>query len=369
MTVTARLFHVFFAATLCLGLSQPTAAIAESKPFRIGSILILTGEGASWGTAARNGMDLAIEDLNANGGILGRKVEAVHQDDQGDPKNSISAFRHLTDVEGIRFIIGPTWSHSGLALIDRAHQKKVVIISPSLGKAKFNESSNFLFNTYPHDFLLAEGLAEHVYAQGHRKVAVIGAQDVWVEEQTTHFKQRFESLGGNVALVLEPLPGTVDLRTEALKISKAPNIDALVSTTNGVIIGSLVTKALKDLKFKIPTYSVTLDQAAIDASQGGLDGAEFVSSLTPTKEFAERYEKAFKTSIDIGGDSAYDAVMLLAAGIKQANSFDTEAVATALLKIKSFDGVSGKLTADGKGGFEKPFVLKTIVKGKAVTQE
>ena len=343
---------------MCGGLASPLGA--DDGSLKIGSISILTGEGASWGTAARHGALMAVDALNAAGGVLGKKVTLVSQDDQGDPKKTLAAFRELTDVAGVKFIIGPTWSRSGLPLIDIATRKQVILISPSLGMAKFNESSEFLFNTWPHDYITSEKLAEYVYGKGHRNVALVGAEEPWVKEQTATFQHRFKELGGRVGFLTEPLPGTADLRTEALKISKTPGLDALVSTTDGVLIGSLVAKALKELSFRLPMYSVTLDEAAIEAAQGGFAGMEYVTFLTPQESFRKAYEQRFAATIDIGADSAYDAVMMLAQAIAKANSTDSLLVAKALAGIDRYQGVSGQLISDGKRGFSKDFLIKRV---------
>lgn len=343
-----------------------SGAHAEEDVLKIGSISILSGEGASWGNAAKNGTNMAAEVLNAKGGVLGKKVVVEYQDDQGDPKKTLTAFRALTDLSGAKFIVGPTFSRSGLPLIEPATRKKVILISPSLGMAKFNESSEFLFNTWPHDYINSEKLADYVFGKGHRSVALVGAEEPWVKEQTSSFQKRFVDLGGKIALLTEPLPGTADLRTEALKISKTKGIDAIVSTTDGAIVGSLVAKALKEMSFKIPIYSVTVDEAAIDASVGGFEGMEFLTFLTPKAEFKVAYENKFKTTIDIGADSAYDAVMMLAQAIEEANSTDPTLVAQQLSRIDKYQGVSGLLVSDNKGGFTKDFAVKKIVNGKQI---
>jgi branched-chain amino acid transport system substrate-binding protein len=339
---------------------------ADENTLKIGSISILTGEGSSFGVAAKNGLSMAVEDLNSKGGVLGKQISVDYQDDQGDPKNTISAFRQLTEISDIKFIIGPSFSRCAIPLIKLAENKKVIMISPSAGMAEFNESSKFLFNTWPHDYITSQKLADYVFSKGHRKVALVGAEEPWVKEQSKYFKGTFEKLGGQIAYLVEPLPGTTDLNTIALKISKTPGVDAFVSTTDGVIIGSLVAKALKQISFNIPKYSVTIDQAAIDASVGGFEGLEFPSSLTPSADFKARYESKFKVNIEIGADSAYDAMMMVARAISESNSLDTTRVAQELAKIKSYQGASGTLVSDGKRGFTKGFVMKKVMNGKQV---
>lgn len=357
---------VVFLLALVLAFFSSSFAVAEEQkePIQIGSILYLTGEGSAWGNASKNGIEMAISDINKKGGVLGRKLVASHQDDQGEPNHAISAFRHLTDIENVKFIVGTTWSNSGFAVGPLADRKKVIMISPSLGRAEFNESSKFLFNVWPHDSALASKLADLVYQRGYRNIALVGAEEVWVKVQTPVFKARFEELGGNVAFLTEPLPAGVDARNLAIKIKNTKGIDAFVSTTNGVIVGSLVAKALKEIQVDLPKFSITLDQSAIDAAQGGFEGLEFLTSLTPTPEFQSRYELEFGTPIDIGADSAYDAVMLIAKAIEETKSTDTEVIAGYLAKVKTYEGVSGTLISDGKRGFNKESRLLKVENGK-----
>jgi len=361
-----RRIELFILIPFLLLFIFPLASAADetSENIRIGSILILSGQGAAWGNAAKNGIEMAVDDLNKAGGILGRKVTVIHQDDQGDPKKGIAAFRQLTEFEKVKFIIGPNWSNVGLSLVDMANRGKIVMVSPSLGLAKFNESGEMLFNTWPHDYILSRLLADFVYKKGHRNIALVGAEDVWVKEQTTAFKTRFQELGGRIAFITEPLPSTTDLRTEALKIKNTPDVDAFVSTTDGVVLGSMIAKILKELKVSLPLYSITIDQQAIDVAEGGFEGLEFLTFLTPTSEFKKQYEERFKTSIDIGADSAYDAVMMIAQSMQESKTTDPEAVAKQLSKITNYRGVSGNLISDGKRAFTKEYAVKKIINGK-----
>jgi branched-chain amino acid transport system substrate-binding protein len=94
---------------------------------------------------------------------------------------------------------------------------------------------------------------------------------------------------------------------------------------------------------------------------------EYLSFLTPTAQFRTDYESRFGIPIDIGADSAYDAVMMLAQSIREAASFDPAVVAKELARIKSYEGVSGALKSDGKRGFLKPsYKIQRVVAGKSV---
>lgn len=352
---------------LAYSLQKPESIPTAEQPIKIGSILILTGQGASWGTASKNGIDMAIEDINAEGGINGRNIEVIHEDDQGDPKNAVSAFQKLTTADGVNMIVGTTWSHTGLPLIDLAKSQETLIISASLGLKDFNEASDFLFNTWPHDSLLSSELADYAYEKGHRNVAIIGAQEVWVKGQTNAFKQRFEELGGSIVVLLEPNPEDKNVNAEALKIkANESKIDAIISTTDGIQVGAQVAKKVRALGVTLPIYSITIDADTIAASEGSYEGMEFLTSLTPTPAFQEEYESKYGIVIDIGVASAYDAVMLLAKAMRATNSTDTTIVQEYLNKTEVYDGVSGTLVFDGKGGFTKDFLVKKVVGGVAI---
>ncbi len=315
---------------------------ASSEPIRLGAILILSGEGASWGIAEKHGIEMAVDKINSEGGINGRQVVVDFQDDQSDPKAAVNAFRNLVDAKGIDIIIGTTWSHVGLPLVELADENKVLMISPSLGVKEFNEGSEFLFNTWPHDFILSRNLADYIYQKGRRKVVVIGAEQVWVKDQTRNFIERFGELGGSIELIVEPDPLNKNAQPEALRIKTAietSGADAVVSTTDGILVGVLVAKRMRELGVTLPMYSITIDANVIEVAQGAYEGMEFLTFLTPSENFKAAYEERTGIPVDIGADSAYDAVMLVAKAVRATNSTDTNVLAGYLNEVKEYNGV------------------------------
>ena len=103
----------------------------EEKVVKIGAILPLTGDGAKYGKSAKNGIDLAIEDINKKGGILGRQVKVIYEDSQADASKAVSAFRKIVNVEHIKFILGPLSSTEVLAVAPIANKEKVIILAPA----------------------------------------------------------------------------------------------------------------------------------------------------------------------------------------------------------------------------------------------
>ena len=335
----------------------------STESIKIGSILILSGQGASWGEATKNGVDLAIKDINSNGGVNGQKLEAIHEDDSSDPKKAVSAFNKLVDQNKVKFIIGPNWSNTGLAVKSLAENRQVVMISPSLGVKEFNEGGKYTFNTWPHDFILSQHLAEYVYRNGYKKVALIGAKDVWVEDQTKAFESKFKELGGEVKLVYEPNLDTRDLRTEISKIKNNKDVQAIVMTTDGYDLTVLAARQIKELGIKLPLFNITVDNKIVADCGANCEGMIFPTFLTPTEAFATRYKSTYNREVEIGADSGYDAVMLLVQAIKATRSTDPVQIQSYLNNIANYTGVSGKLQADGEGGFVKDYLVKKVHNG------
>lgn len=332
---------------------------------RIGSILILSGDGASWGEASKNGTDLAVADVNAGGGIEGKRLVVTHEDNGSYAKQSVSAFNKLTD-SGINYIIGPNWSTFGLPLVNLAKTKKTVIISPSLGLKDFNEANEYLFNTWPHDETLSRLLADAVFKAGHRRVAIFGVQDVWNKAQTQFFIERFKELGGDVAFLNEPTPTDKDARGAIAKMKTVGSVDAIIMTNSGFSGFATTVRQLKELGVTLPLYSLTIDQQNLSDCGAACEGLNYLTFLTPSKAFEIRYKAIYNREVEIGADSAYDAVMMLAQAMRATHSTDTTVVAKYLAGIKEYEGVSGHLISDGKRAFTKPYKVMQVVHGVPV---
>ena len=81
------------------------------ETIRVGSILSLTGAASAWGEAAQNGINIAVEDINKGGGVIGKQIEVIYEDDQSNPTQTVTSFNKLRDIDGINFFIGASWTN------------------------------------------------------------------------------------------------------------------------------------------------------------------------------------------------------------------------------------------------------------------
>ncbi len=361
-----RITHVAI-ALLCVALTACSTVTEQpgntTGTIKVGVLAILTGPGATWGQSEANGAQLAVDEINAQGGVNGKRLALAVEDSKDDPKTVVSAYRKLRDIDGVQFMLGTTWSTEGLPLVPLAKGDDVVIVSPSLGVADFNEGADNLFNLWPHDALLSRAAADLVYAQGYRKVAVLSTQDAWVADQTDAFVARFRQLGGS-AIVETADAGDKSQAAIAGKV-KAADVDAIMFTNT--ITGDIAARRLREIGVEKPMFAITMGADTIAASDHAMDGLVFLSSLTPSGEFSAKYAARFPGQVlDVGADTAYDAIRLLAQAMRETGGEDPRAVAAYLNGLKAYEGASGNLTFDGRRGVTKEFVRFVVQDGRAV---
>lgn len=114
---------------------SPSGQTTSAKEIPIGAILILSGPGATWGTSSVNGAQMAIDEINSQGGVNGKQLKLIAEDTAGEPKKAIDAYHKLRNIDGTHIILGTTWTREGLPVAPLAAKDDVVMISPSLGVA------------------------------------------------------------------------------------------------------------------------------------------------------------------------------------------------------------------------------------------
>ena len=341
-----------FSLGLALFLISGSSILADQLPFKIGVFLCQSGACADWGDNALKGIELAVEEINASGGILDRKLIIELQDtkEADNASSTVSAFQSLSLDKEIKYFIGPTWSTGCRPLIPIiSKMPDVIVTSPSVGIADFNEGAENIFNLWPHDDQASRALARLAIQKGWTKAAILSAQNAWDLSQADVFEDEFKKLKGVVVSRVEPLSESPDFRSEVAKI-KADSPDVVFMTNYGVI-----PKAAKDFRkvgYKGVFLSVVMDESIVKESANSLEGAVFTRYESASKDFQEAFKGKYGRAPGQSADTAYDAVYLYAKGIPQARTFDAQKVSK-ILPTLSFDGASGRISFDGKRGVRK----------------
>jgi branched-chain amino acid transport system substrate-binding protein len=331
---------------------QPT------EPLKIGAILSMTGDAASYGDMMKKGMDLAIEEINTGGGVNGVQMQLVYEDSQFDPKQAVNAFMKLTNVDGVKVITGITGSKNALAVVPNALRQKVVIIDALSSSPKLTEfGGEYYFRVMPSDFLAGHFIADKSYQKGQRKAGVFYANDDWGRGILNSAQSKFHSLGGQVAASESIEPGVKDFRSIIRKILIAdPDIIWLFAYAPEA--GQIV-KQLREQKSSIPVIGSD-NLSAGEFTNVGPENVEGVKFVLPVEgegkaydEFRERFKNKYGESPSINSIKSYDTVKLAAEAIKKAG-YDAGKISRYLKEEQDFTGASGRITFDEHGDINNP---------------
>jgi branched-chain amino acid transport system substrate-binding protein len=347
-----------------LGYSEKEPVV-EGGVIKIGGLLCLTGHCAEFGENSLKGIELAIKEVNSEGGVLGKKIEFVIEDSNEDNlKETISAYQSLKN-KGIKYIIGPNWTPAGNTLAPIVSKDDVIITSPSLGVADFNEYADNMFNTWTHDEIATRFLAKFAIDKGYKKAGIFSSTQPWEQLQGRAFEDEFQKLGGETFKV-EPLETVTDLKTDALKILDFDPDVLIFTNTNNM---GTASKELTKLGYEKFRLGVLLDETRIKAAEGTLEGA--VYSLFPEAEdwFLDLFEKEYNQKPGVSADTAYDTLKIYVEAMKIAGTDEIEKVKETLLNMKEYQGASGYLQFDGKGGVIREPALWIVENGIGVPYE
>ncbi len=328
----------------------------------IGFIGILSGVGANEGITTKQGVDLAVKEINNAEGINGKKIKINYQDTPNDDKKTaVSSFYQLNN-NGVEIIIGTTWSGSALAVAPIACNNNVLMIAPAIGIKEFEQECDYIFNIWMADEDVSRLLGKKIYNNGHRKLAIIGSQQAWEIVQARSVKESFIESGGEVVVYELPSAEQKDFKTEILKVKEAKP-DAIFIQ---YIYQDIISKQLKQADVNIPIYAELVDTTRIENANGALEGTIATSQVSPTTDFIEKFKKEYNQVPDFGADNGYDIVKLIAKAIEETDSTNPEILKEYLKTVEYYDGASGYLTFTEDGGVTKEISFIKIDNGNIV---
>jgi branched-chain amino acid transport system substrate-binding protein len=193
----------------------------------VGAILPLTGNFAVYGENIKFGIDLAVEDINNQSGILGKNLVVRYEDDQGDPKTTVTAFQKLVTVDKVPVIIGGAISSTVKPTASIADKYQIVLFSPSASSPALTGISKYFFRNFPSDVVDGKIMAE--FASDKLKlqnISILYANDEWGVGISGVFEKTFKDKGGTIVAKEAFEPGATDFRTQLTKI-KGSNPQAI----------------------------------------------------------------------------------------------------------------------------------------------
>jgi branched-chain amino acid transport system substrate-binding protein len=339
-----------------LNLMLVAAAAHAEDTVKIGVIQPLTGSVAYNGTTDVNGIKLALSEINAKGGVLGKKVELVIEDGQCKPANSVNAAEKLAQRDKVVGLIGAFCSSATAAIMPVAQNNKIPLITGVSSAPGLTEKGNpWFFRATETDALLAKSFAKILANQLElKKVAYIGVNDDFGRGSVDEFEKQMTALGTTTAMKEYFEHGTSDFYTllTKLKASGADGVFVSAETQDG----STFVKQKAELGLSVKVFGVgswaTADfmQLAGSAANGIYAAVPYASTMkTPKNEaFVKAYEAQYKAAPGKYSAAGYNSLNILVDAIARAQSTDADKIRAALLNT-DYEGPNGHFRFDAKG--------------------
>jgi len=346
---------VLVSALLAGSLGLSTAALAQ-ETVRIGLIQPLTGSVAYNGNSAVEGAKLALEEINAKGGLLGKPVELVIEDGQCKPANTVNAMEKLVQKDKVVSVIGAFCSSATAAIMPVAAKYKIPLVTGVSSKADLTEQGNaYFFRAAETDKLMAETFARILANDLKLKtVAYVGVNDDWGRGGVEEFEQNLSALGVKTVLKEYFDHGTTDFFTIAAKLraAKADGIFVAAETQDG----SIFMKQIREMGVATSVFGVgswaTADFINLTgpAAEGIYAAVPYVATedTARSRNFVEKYAAAYGAKPGKYGAAGYNATNIMAEAIARAGSTDAEAIREALKQTK-YEAPNGVYQFTDKG--------------------
>lgn len=351
-----------------------TTRSASSEVLRIGCITALTGDGAAYGIAEQRGLALAAEQINQDGGIDGKRIRVMCEDDQLNPKAGLDAMRKLIDADKVPVIIGGSGSSVTLALAPGAERAKVVLFSPSSTADAIRDAGDYVFRNVPSNKM--QGNSAAAFARTRLQAgsaAILEMNNEYGLSLGSAFKSAFEAAGGKIVSAESYNAGMSDFRAQLLRIRDfAPDV---VFFPGYYEDSGLILKQARELGIKSTfiggdaSYSPMLIKIAGAAAEGSYYTMMTMAVGAADQKisaFMNAYKAKYGSEPNVASAYAYDALLTIAQAIRQ-GGYSGEGIRSALYRIK-FDGVTGTTRFDQFGEVDKPYGIYEVKNGAFVLQ-
>ena len=294
------------------------------EPYRIGVMESVTGPGETYGNVAVQAKQMAVDEINAAGGINGRMIELIVEDEKCNAQDAITAYRKLTDVDGVKIILGTSCSGAMLGAAPLAEGEGVVMFSGLATNPDIANAGDYIFRTAMSDAQVGIDTGNVLWAEGVRTLATITEATDYAEGVRRTSVEQFEKRGGQLVGEERYASDVTDFRSQITKLLNA-NPDGLHVAAQSEFSGGTIVKQARELGYEGPIYSdiVPIGTTALEIAGDAATGMKAITAdLDPANSKAQQVITNFREKYDyvtlpwyLG--SAYDDVYITAECLKQ----------------------------------------------------
>jgi len=357
---------------LYVGGNTSGAFIASSSndTIKIGALTALSGDYAAYGLNEKNSIELALFEINANGGILKKKVEVIYEDSKCNGAEATIATQKLVEVDEVKIILGGSCSSETLAAAPITEKNKVILFSSFSSSPKVTTAGDFVFRNSPSDADSGKGSAQMIYDSGAKTVAILAESTDFAEGVKAVLKESLSQLGVKVVADEIYSSDSKDYRSQLTKI-KSAHPDAIFFDAQTGISGGLAVKQAKELGIDANYFGHFVFSSPDAFANGGeaLNGMFFVDAPGLSESnpksilFMQKYlEKYPKPASDYQAGARYDSVFIIKNAIESCKMVNTECIRDYLYNLPQYSGTIGTYHFDSNGDeIGVGFAVKQIV--------
>ena len=350
----------------------------DRSTIKIGFFGDLSGPTFNFGDSAKNGVLMAADEINQEGGINGRKIDVVIDDDRGSPEEAARLAGKLIEEDKVVAIIAGGTSGNSRAAAPKAQSARIPLISPSSTDPAVTQVGNYIFRVCFVDAFQGEVMAKFAFnTLKARKAAILFDFNLsYGRGLTEYFELSFAKLGGRIVARQSYTQGDPDFKGQLSTIALAePDVVYIPGYYGDVAI---IAKQARQIGLKQPLLggdgwdAPELWQLGGDALNGSFISTHYsVDDPSPAiQKFVREYRQRYGNLLpDAHAALAYDATRVLAAAISRANSTDGEKLRATLADTKNFDGVTGVISMDANRNAIKPAVVLKLQDTRYIYQE
>ena len=358
---SASLRWIATPALLALAMMLVAVACSEDEgsdePFRIGVMESVTGPGETYGNVAVQAKQMAVDEINEAGGVNGRMIELIVEDEKCNAQDSITAYQKLTDVDEVKIILGTSCSGAMLGAAPLAEEDGVVMFSGLATNPDIADAGDYIFRTSMSDAQVGVDTGNTLWGDDVRRLATITEATDYAEGVRRTTVGHFESLGGQIVGAERYASDVTDFRSQLTKLFNE-NPDALHIAAQSEFTGGTIVKQARELGYEGPIYGevVVIGTTALEIAGDAATGVKAITAdLDPANSKAQEVLKNFRDRYDyvtlpwyLG--SAYDDIYITAECLKKTgDDQDADGFRDCLYDITWSGAIGDNYSFDEKG--------------------
>ncbi|AEI64533.1 putative branched chain amino acid ABC transporter periplasmic amino acid-binding protein [Corallococcus macrosporus] len=348
------------------------AAPVDANSILLGQVGSLTGGQATFGISTRNGIELALKEANAAGGVKGKKLAIRVYDNQSKPEEAAQAATRLITQDKVALILGDVASSNSLAMAEKAQAAGVPMITPSSTNPTVTAKGDYIFRVCFIDpfqgFVMAKFARENLklnnvaVLQDNKSAYSIGLAEV--------FTRKFTEMGGKVTAVESYSQGDTDYRAQLTAIRKSQPEGIYVPGYYSEV--GIIARQAREVGLKVPLMGGDGwdSEKLFELGASAIEGSYFSNHYSPdnpdprVQKFIADYKAAYGAVPDALAALGYDSARVAVAALERAKDLSGPAVRDAIAQTKDFPGVAGTVTLDAQRNAVKSAVVLKVEDGK-----